>query len=63
MAPAASKAPGEYLLAILMAASPVIGSFWVTPPVTRWIVFAVGVVMLVSVLMVAAKPTRSRESR
>jgi hypothetical protein len=59
MPPAASRAPGEYLLALLFAASPIVGSIWVTPSETRWVVFGVGVFMVVSVLLAAAKPIKS----
>ena len=51
-------APGEMLFALLMGASPIIGSFWVDPDVTRWTVFAVGVVMTVAVLLVALRPVK-----
>jgi hypothetical protein len=50
--------PGEMLFAILMAASPIIGSFWVDPAVTRWIVFGVGVAMTAVTVAVALKPVR-----
>lgn len=59
MPPEAKKAPLDYLFAFLMAASPIIGSFWVEPPETRWVVFGVGVFMTLSVLVVAAKPVKS----
>jgi hypothetical protein len=54
----AQNSPGEYLFALLMAISPIVGSFWVDPAVTRWIVFAVGVAMTVGVILVALKPIR-----
>jgi hypothetical protein len=53
------KAPGEILFALLMAVSPIVGSFWVDPAVTRWIVFGVGCAMTVAVLMVALRPVRA----
>ncbi len=56
------KSPGEYLFALLMAASPIIGSIWVTPDVTKWIVFGVGCAMVVAVLIVALKPVRESAS-
>lgn len=59
MRPAALNAPGEYLFALLMAASPIVGSVWVTPDVTKWTVFGVGVAMVVGVLAAALHPVRS----
>jgi hypothetical protein len=59
MRPKALNAPGEYLFALLMAASPMIGSIWVTPDVTKWTVFAVGVAMVLGVLIVAASPSKT----
>jgi hypothetical protein len=56
---AASESPGEFAFALLMAASPIIGSFWVDPEVTRWIVFGVGVAMVVGVILAALRPLRS----
>lgn len=53
------SSPFEMLFAILMAASPIIGSFWVDPPTTRWIVFGVGVAMTVVTIGVALKPGKS----
>ncbi len=58
MRPAALNAPGEFLFALLMAASPLIGSIWVRPAVTRWIVFGVGVAMVVGVLIAALRPAK-----
>lgn len=52
------NSPGEYFFALLMAASPIVGSFWVDPNVTRWIVFGVGCAMVLAVLAVALKPVR-----
>ena len=57
------NSPGEYLFALLMAASPIIGSIWVTPNVTKWIVFGVGCAMVVGVLMVALKPVKKSTPR
>ena len=57
------NSPGEYLFALLMAASPIIGSIWVTPDVTKWIVFGVGCAMVVGVLMVALKPVKKSTPR
>lgn len=53
-------APGEILFALLMAVSPIIGSFWTDPDVTRWTVFAVGCAMTLGVLLVALRPVRRR---
>ena len=60
MRPTALDAPGEWLFALLMAASPIIGSFWVTPDVTRWTVFGVGVAMVLGTLGFALRPARGR---
>lgn len=59
MRPAASNAPGEYLFALLMAASPIVGSIWVTPDITKWSVFGVGVAMVLGVLVAALRPVRT----
>ncbi len=61
MRPAALNAPGEFLFALLMAASPIIGSIWVTPDITKWTVFGVGVAMVVGVAIAALRPVRSPE--
>lgn len=58
MRPAALNAPGEYLFALLMAASPIVGSVWVEPDITKWTVFGVGVAMVVGVLAAALRPVR-----
>jgi hypothetical protein len=58
MRPAASKAPLEYLFALATCLFVVGTSFLVDPPATRWVVFAVGVVMSVSVLAVSLRPVR-----
>jgi hypothetical protein len=58
MPPAASKAPYDYLFALVVALITVGVSFKVEPPETRWIVFGVGVAMVVAVAFVALKPTR-----
>jgi hypothetical protein len=42
-----------------MAASPIIGSFWVTPNITRWTVFGVGVAMVVGTLAAALRPSKT----
>ncbi|MGH3289754.1 MAG: hypothetical protein ACRDPD_34600 [Streptosporangiaceae bacterium] len=54
--------PGEYLFALLMAASPIIGSVWVDPADTRWAVFSVGCLMVLGVLAVALKPVKRSAS-
>ena len=53
-------APGELLFALLMAVSPIVGSFWVDPDVTKWIVFGVGCLMSLAVILVALRPVRRR---
>jgi hypothetical protein len=59
MRPIALKAPGEWLFALLMAASPIIGSFWVTPDITRWTVFGVGVVMVLATAAAGLRPSKT----
>jgi membrane protein implicated in regulation of membrane protease activity len=61
MRPAALNAPGEFFFALLMAASPIIGSIWVTPDITKWTVFGVGVAMVVGVLLAALRPVSTPE--
>ncbi len=58
MPPAASKAPLDYLFALVICVITVAVSFKVDPPETRWIVFGVGVAMGLAVLAVALRPTR-----
>ena len=57
MRPMFTTAPGEWLFAVLMAASPMIGSIWVTPDTTKWIVFAAGAVMTIAVILLGLRPT------
>jgi hypothetical protein len=57
--PIALDAPGEWLFAGLMAASPIVGSFWVTPDVTRWIVFGVGVAMVLGTVIAGLRPVKA----
>jgi uncharacterized membrane protein YccC len=59
MRPIALLAPGEWLFALLMAASPIVGSFWVTPDVTRWAVFGVGVLMVIGTALAGLRPVRT----
>jgi len=58
MRPAALYAPGEFLFALLMAASPMVGSVWVEPDITKWTVFGVGAAMVLGVLLAALRPVR-----
>ena len=55
----AQESPAEWLFALLMAASPIIGSIWVTPAVTKWIVFGVGAAMVVGVIVAGLRPVKS----
>ncbi|MBV9660195.1 MAG: hypothetical protein JO337_03470 [Acidimicrobiales bacterium] len=55
----AQQSPGEWLFALLMAASPMVGSIWVTPDVTKWIVFGVGCAMVVGVALAGLRPVKS----
>lgn len=59
MRPTALNAPGEWLFALLMAASPIVGSFWVTPDLTRWVVFGVGVATVAGTLAAALRPSKT----
>jgi hypothetical protein len=58
MRPVALEAPGEWLFALLMAISPIIGAIWVEPDVTKWIVFGVGVVMTIGVALAGLRPVK-----
>jgi hypothetical protein len=58
MRPVALNAPGEWLFALLMAASPIIGSLWVTPSITRWVVFGVGVAMVLGTVAAGLRPVK-----
>jgi protein-S-isoprenylcysteine O-methyltransferase Ste14 len=59
MPPAASKAPIEYLFALVVCLITVGVSFKVAPSETRWIVFTVGVIMAVAVVLAALRPSRN----
>jgi hypothetical protein len=59
MRPIALEAPGEWLFAVLMAASPIVGSFWVEPDVTRWIVFGIGVLMVLGTALAGLRPVKA----
>lgn len=54
----AQDSPFEYFFALLMAVSPIIGSIWVDPATTRWIVFGVGCAMTLAVILVALRPVK-----
>ena len=58
MRPTASDWPGEFLFALLMAASPIIGSLWVHPDLTRILVLATGIAMVLGTLAVGLRPVR-----
>jgi hypothetical protein len=58
MRPIALDAPFEWFFALLMAASPIVGSFWVTPEWTRWSVFVAGVVMVLGTAAAGLRPKR-----
>lgn len=58
MRPQILDAPGEWLFALVMAASPIIGSIWVDPDVTKWIVLGVGVAMTVVTFLLSLKPAK-----
>ncbi len=54
----AQDSPFEFFFALLMAVSPIIGSIWVDPDTTKWIVFGVGCAMTVAVLLAALRPIK-----
>ncbi|MGI8493113.1 MAG: hypothetical protein ACR2KC_06570 [Acidimicrobiales bacterium] len=58
MPPAAKSAPADYLFALAVSAVVVGTSFLVEPALTRWIVFGVGVAMVLGVLAVGMKPAK-----
>ena len=60
MRPIALDAPGEWLFAVLMAASPMIGAIWVKPDLTKWIVFGVGALTTLAVILAGLRPVRRR---
>jgi hypothetical protein len=62
MRPRFLEAPGEWAFALLMAASPIVGSFWVTPDPTFWAVFGVGVAMVLGTLLAALAPSKAAKS-
>jgi hypothetical protein len=62
MRPIALEAPGEWLFAVLMAASPIVGSFWVTPDVTRWTVFGIGLLMVLGTVLAGLRPVKAEAS-
>jgi hypothetical protein len=60
MKPAALKAPLDYLFAFVVSVATVALSFLCDPRSTGWIVFAVGVVMTISVLAAGLRPVRTQ---
>jgi len=58
MRPIALNAPGEWLFAVLMAASPIVGSFWVTPDVTRLVVLSVGLATVLGTIAAGLRPAK-----
>ncbi len=58
----AQDSPFEFFFALLMAASPIVGSVWVEPANTKWIVFGVGCAMVVGVLLAALRPVKRAPS-
>jgi hypothetical protein len=60
MRPVALNDPFEWFFALLMAASPIVGSIWVTPDVTKWVVFGVGVVMVLGVIIAGLRPVPAK---
>jgi hypothetical protein len=62
MRPRFLDAPAEWFFALLMAASPMIGSIWVHPVATFWSVFGVGAATTLGVLIVGAKPSKPSQT-
>jgi NADH:ubiquinone oxidoreductase subunit H len=58
MRPAVTKAPVEFLFALVIAATVVGTSFVVKPAATKWVVFGVGVALVLSIAVAALKPIR-----
>jgi hypothetical protein len=58
MPPAAAKAPFDYLFALVVGLIVIGVSFKVEPSTTRYIVLGVGILMAITVLLVALRPTR-----
>ncbi len=58
MRPIALSAPGEWLFALLMAASPIIGAIWVTPDPAKWAVLGVGVAMVIGTVLAGLRPVK-----
>jgi hypothetical protein len=58
MRPIALDAPWEWLFAVLMAASPIVGSIWVTPDWTKWTVLSVGVILVLATVAAGLRPKR-----
>ena len=42
-----------------MAASPIVGSFWVEPDITRWVVFGIGVLMVIGTVLAGLRPVKA----
>jgi hypothetical protein len=53
------SSPFEWFFALLMAGSPIVGSVWVEPEITKWTVFGVGCAMVAGVILAALRPVRS----
>ena len=58
----AQDAPFEFFFALLMAISPIIGSVWVEPTTTKWIVMAVGGILTIGVIIAALRPVKKPSS-
>ena len=43
---------------VVFAASPIVGSIWVTPSETRWVVFGVGVLCILAAVVPLGRPAR-----
>jgi hypothetical protein len=59
MRPRFLDAPGEWAFALLMAASPIVGSIWVKPDVTFRSVLGVGIATVLGVVVAALAPSKT----
>jgi hypothetical protein len=58
MRPIASEAPFEWFFALLMAASPIVGSLWVHPDITRLAVLSTGLATSLGVIIAGLRPAK-----
>jgi hypothetical protein len=63
MRPVFLDAPFEWFFALLMAASPIVGSIWVKPDPTFWSVLGVGIATSLGVVIAGLRPSKTAKSR